>query len=73
MYSLLQSACIPVFWILNIIPDNEHFIYDLHLRSVVFPETVRLYIISYQVKQKIIAVLNDYLFTEYNNLVYLVK
>jgi hypothetical protein len=73
MCSLLQSARIPIFWILDMIPDDEHSIYDLHSRSIVFPETVRLYVISYQVKQKIIAVLNDYLFGEYNNAVYLLE
>jgi hypothetical protein len=63
MFHLFYIARIPLFWILDLVPDdNENYIN---------PDSIKLYVISYQVKIKITDIINDFLVTEYNNIVYI--
>jgi|LakMenE09Jun09ns_1017247.scaffolds.fasta_scaffold00049_11 hypothetical protein len=64
IFHLFYVARIPLFWILDLVPDDNE-------ENYLNPDSIKLYVISYQVKIKVTNILNDFLITEYNNIVYI--
>jgi hypothetical protein len=71
---LLFENKIPLFWILDVIPDYENDnINDDDDDDDDNPNLVHLYTLNHAVKVKIINILKQYLFVQYNDLVYILQ
>jgi len=74
---LLFESRIPLFWVLDCVPDQDDedqefddknpFLTSTHDN----PSRVRMYLIGHHVKNKIFDILTNFLQHEYNNIVYL--
>jgi hypothetical protein len=61
VYNIFYEARIPLFWILDILPDED---------NITNPDLIYVYFINFQVKEKVKENLENYLSTVYNNKIF---
>jgi len=77
IYHLLFETRIPLYWILDCIPNEENveikdegFEDEFHMPNNVSPHRVCMYLLNHHVKAKVFNILNTFLKNEYDNVVY---